>query len=531
MNIRELSTKIILLLFTAFVNTVAAFQEKPNIIFLLTDDQATWAVGYNNSEFLTPEIDKLALQGVRFSRHYNTTAICMASRANIMTGKHEYKTGTNFMHGNMTREIFSDSYPVLLKQAGYYTGFVGKFGFETPPQNTEGLAKGYQNLPVDLFDVWYGGKKQTSFNTSKNHYIKQFANKYPHATLANGAAAIEFIEQAHEKSLPFMLSVSFKAPHAPVEPDPQFDDLFVTRKYSRPDNYWRGNGEHLALQAKLGRQYLTENAFGFSPKSYNQRMSKYNQQIYGVDVAIGQIREKLKELNLTDNTVIIFSSDNGYFNGNHGFSRKVLPYEESVTSPLIIFDPRNVLIHNRKIDHLTANIDIAPTILSLAGVSRPEEIDGKDIMALIKGSSVENHQYLPLINVWGSAPAQALSVVTQGFKYIYWFYGDGVKPTEELFDLTNDKGEMKNIADYEDYQSTLATMRSYYDQQVALWRDSAVNFNSYKNYSILFDRHITWSDKEKLIEPRFMEAYKKLIEPYYQNKTQFIETYGLEPLD
>jgi len=260
-------------------------------------------------------------------------------------------------------------------------------------------------------------------------------------------------------------------------------------------------------------------------------MSKYNQQIYGVDVAIGQIREKLKELNLTDNTVIIFSSDNGYFNGNHGFSRKVLPYEESVTSPLIIFDPRNVLIHNRKIDHLTANIDIAPTILSLAGVSRPEEIDGKDIMALIKGSSVENHQYLPLINVWGSAPAQALSVVTQGFKYIYWFYGDGVKPTEELFDLTNDKGEMKNIADYEDYQSTLATMRSYYDQQVALWRDSAVNFNSYKNYSILFDRHITWSDKEKLIEPRFMEAYKKLIEPYYQNKTQFIETYGLEPLD
>ncbi len=519
------------LFFIVFVKQVVAFQDKPNIIFLLTDDQASWSVGYNNPEFLTPEIDKLAQQGVRFTRHYNTTAICMASRANIMTGKHEYKTGTNFMHGNMTREIFADSYPILLKQAGYYTGFVGKFGFETPPKETKGLPKGYQNLPVDLFDVWYGGKKQTSFNTSKNHYIKKFANKYPHSTMANGAAAIEFIELAHEKKQPFMLSVSFKAPHAPVEPDPQFDELFIGRKYSQPENYWRSNGEHLALQAKLGRQYLTKDGFGFAPETYNRRMAQYNQQIYGVDVAIGQIRKRLKQLDLADNTVIIFSSDNGYFNGNHGFSRKVLPYEESVSSPMVIFDPRKHVTHSLLIQQLTANIDIAPTILSLAGVSSPKEMDGKDIMALIKENTAENHHYLPLINVWGAAPAQALSVVTQKWKYIYWFYGDGVKPTEELFDLTNDAGEMKNIADPEKYKSTLLAMRSYYDQQVALWRDSAVDFNNYNNYAILFDRHIGWSEKEQLIEPKFMKAYKKLLAPYYKNKAQFIESFGLEPLD
>tara|TARA_R110000744_G_scaffold47804_6_gene104958 strand:+ start:1903 stop:3498 length:1596 start_codon:yes stop_codon:yes gene_type:complete len=531
MNKFGVVSNTLFLMFIMSVNQAVAMADKPNIIFLLTDDQASWSVGYNNPEFLTPEIDKLAKQGIRFTRHYNTTAICMASRANIMTGKHEYKTGTNFMHGHMSREIFADSYPMLLKKAGYYTGFVGKFGFETPPDNTEGLPKGYNNLPVDLFDVWYGGKGQTSFKTTKNHYIKKFANQYPHATLANGAAAIDFINQAKSKDKPFMLSVSFKAPHAPVEPDPKFDALFSKRQYSYPDNYWRDKGEHLSLQAKLGRQYLTKNGFGFAPETYNRRMADYNQQIYGVDVAIGQIRKRLKQLDLADNTVIIFSSDNGYFNGNHGFSRKVLPYEESVTSPMLVLDPRNIKAYNQKVNHLTANIDIAPTILSLAGISRPKAMDGKDILELIKEDHADNHHFLPLINVWGSAPAQALSVVTQRWKYIYWFYGEGVKPAEELFDLTNDAGEMNNVANDANHKLILSQMRANYDQQVVMWRNNSVNFNGYKQYALLFDRNLSWQDKESLIEPKFMEAYKKLLAPYYKNKTQFIESFGLEPLE
>jgi arylsulfatase A-like enzyme len=531
MNKLGLVSNTLFLLYLLTFKQAEAMVDKPNIIFLLTDDQASWSVGYNNPEFLTPEIDKLAQQGVRFTRHYNTSAICMASRANIMTGKHEYKTGTNFMHGNMSREIFANSYPILLRKAGYYTGFVGKFGFETPPNKSQGLPKAYQNLPVDLFDVWYGGKKQTSFNTSKNHYIKKFADKYPHATSANGAAAIEFIEQAQQKKQPFMLSVSFKAPHAPVDPDPQFDKLFANRKYSRPENYWRSNGQHLALQAKLGRQYLTKDGFGFAPATYNRRMAQYNQQIYGVDVVIGQIRASLAQLDLTDNTVIIFSSDNGYFNGNHGFSRKVLPYEESVSSPMIVLDPRKPEAHYNKVNQLTANIDIAPTILALAGVPKPSALDGKDIMMLSKDNALVNHQYLPLINVWGSAPAQGLAVVTTKWKYIYWFYGDGVQPTEELFDLVNDAGEMLNLAKVVSHQPTLEQMRSYYDQQVVLWRDNAVSFNGYKPYAVLFDRNLSWHDKESLIEPQFIHAYKKLTAPYYKNKAKFIEFFGVQPLN
>jgi arylsulfatase A-like enzyme len=138
---RKFNKCLLLLLMTIFSNTLMASSEskKPNIIFLMTDDQAYWAVGYDNPEFVTPEIDKLADDGVVFNKHYNTTAICMGSRANVMTGMLEYKTGTNFLHGDMTTAIFDKSYPVLLRNAGYYTGFVGKFGFHSPPITVDGL--------------------------------------------------------------------------------------------------------------------------------------------------------------------------------------------------------------------------------------------------------------------------------------------------------------------------------------------------------------------------------------------------------
>ena len=153
---KSLMVKFFISWFAAFSIFLSCSKEKsdlPNIIFLLTDDQALWSVGYNNPDFLTPQMDKLADQGLVFNQYFNTTAICMASRATLMTGMFEYKTGTNFMHGDMSREIFDKSYPVLLQKNGYYTGFVGKFGFKTRPIYPEKQPEGYKDLPVDRF-VW-----------------------------------------------------------------------------------------------------------------------------------------------------------------------------------------------------------------------------------------------------------------------------------------------------------------------------------------------------------------------------------------
>ena len=206
----------------------ACADSRPNIIFLFTDDQAYDTLGiYGNPDVKTPNIDALGQQGVVFDRHYNTTAICMASRANVMTGLYEYKSGTNFMHGAMSREIWEKSFPVLLGKAGYRTGFGGKFGFAVVEDPREGGSENkYEHLPMGDFDYWVGGTGQTSYDTVKNKYLARFADKYPHSSRAYGAAGQEFIKESAAIGAPFSLTIFFKAPHRPADPDPFFDDVY-----------------------------------------------------------------------------------------------------------------------------------------------------------------------------------------------------------------------------------------------------------------------------------------------------------------
>jgi len=146
-----------------------AEEKRPNIIFLFADDQSTYSVGaYGNKDVVTPNMDKLAADGLIFDRHYNTTAICMASRANVFTGMYEYKTGCNFEHGNMHAEVWEKSYPKLLRSAGYLTAFAGKFGL---------VVQG-RGLCEDDFDFWGGGPGQTNYATAKNKSMKKYQMKF-----------------------------------------------------------------------------------------------------------------------------------------------------------------------------------------------------------------------------------------------------------------------------------------------------------------------------------------------------------------
>ena len=142
----------------------AGQEQRPNIVFLLTDDQSFYTMGcYGTPDVQTPHLDRLAADGLVFDHHYDTTAICMASRANVMTGKYEYKNGTNFEHGDMMQSHWGQSYPILLREAGYVTAFAGKFGFLVA---NEPESKGY--LPEEDFDWWGGGPGQTHYETAKN---------------------------------------------------------------------------------------------------------------------------------------------------------------------------------------------------------------------------------------------------------------------------------------------------------------------------------------------------------------------------
>ncbi|MEM6469892.1 MAG: sulfatase [Planctomycetota bacterium] len=462
--------------------------DSPNIVFLLADDQCTYSVGcYGNEDVKTPNMDQLARDGILFDRHYNTTAICMASRASIFTGMYEYKSGCNFTHGKMKSDVWQQSYPVLLREAGYLTAFAGKFGIEV-----EG-----RGLCESDFDFWGGGKGQTNYTTSKNPSMKRYAKEFPHSTLSYGAFAKDVIDACSDRKQPFCLSISFKAPHKPATPDPRFDEVYAGKKFKKPANFGRQYGLHLAPQSKMGRQYPRFTDWNYD-SDYNGEMAKYHQQIYAIDVVLGMIRSALRENKLDTNTVIIYTSDNGYICGSHGYGSKVLPMEESSRVPLIMYDPRNEVSGKKvRCRQLTGNIDFAPTMLELAGVSIPANMDGRSLLPLFEAPEKAIREQLAFINVWGPIATTSLSCITQRYKYTYWWFGnEEMEPAEELFDLQTDPLELVNLAGHDTSTRKLDEMRSRYDLELQRWDSSAVPYNGYQPFGKLFDRKLPLDEKD-----------------------------------
>ncbi len=486
-------TSLFLTAIVLFTARCATADERSNIVFLMADDQCTYSLGcYGNLDVDTPQLDRLARDGIAFDNHYDTTAICMGSRANVMTGMFEYKTGCNFGHGPLLRDHWTSSYPPLLRRAGYLTAFAGKFGFVVADRSN---GKGV--LPESDFDAWGGGPGQTSYETRKNASMAQYAERYPHSTRAYGAFGRDVIERASKDDRPFCLSISFKAPHRPVSPDPIFDQVYANTEFTKPANFGRAKGEHFSKQSRQGRQFVRFHEWKYS-SDYDAVMSKYHQQIHAIDVAVGMIRQALDQFNVADNTVIIYTSDNGFLCGSHGYGSKVLPYEEASRVPLIIYDPRQANSGKKlRCEALTGNVDFAPTILALAGLPAPERIDGVSLLPLYLDPTVEIHKSLPLINVWGPAKAHSYSVVTKDWKYIYWPYADGeFKATEELYHTSIDPLELENCLEKPAAAAALRQMRELYDEAVSSWKSQAVPYHDYKKYGTIFDRHLSWAEKK-----------------------------------
>lgn len=467
-------------------------EERPNLIFLMADDQNTLSVGcYGNPEVKTPNMDRLGADGMIFERHYDTTAICMGSRANVFTGRYEYKTGCNFGHGDLAAGLWAKSYPVLLREAGYLTAFAGKFG----------IVVAGKGICEKEFDFYGGGPGQTHYETAKNTTMRRFAQEFPHSTLAYGAFGSEVIRESVKQKKPFCLSISFKAPHRPVTPDPKFDSIYRGKTFTKPPNFGRPYGEHLSKQSQQGRQFERFHSWDYATR-YDEVMAKYYQQIYALDVALGRIREELEKQGVTKNTVIIYTSDNGFICGSHGYGSKVLPMEESSRVPLIILDPRKASAgKGLRCRRLTGNIDFAPTLLELAGLEPVDGMDGRSLVPLLEDPSRGGHEELALMNTFPPAPTTSLTVVSGDFKYTYWWFeNDEMKACEELFDLKRDPYELTNLAGDEGSAEVLEDMRRKYDKRLSHWKAEMVNEKSYGSYVTLFDREVPMSDKAPLLK-------------------------------
>ncbi len=425
--------------------------EKPNIIFILTDDQRFDAIGYVGNKFVqTPEMDDLAKNGTYFNSAIVTTPICAASRTSILTGLYERSHNFNFQTGNVRDEYMDNSYPRLLKDNGYYTGFFGKYGTR------------YNHLDKQ-FDEYESYDRNNQYKDRRGYYYKTIDKDTVHLTRYTGQKALDFIDKNASGNKPFCLSLSFSAPHAHDKAPKQYfwqeplDAMLEDTTIPEPE---LGDDKYFLAQPKIVRDGFNRLRWTWrydTPEKYQHSLKGYYRMISGVDLEIKKIRQKLKEKGQDKNTVIIVMGDNGYFLGERQFAGKWLMYDNSIRVPLIVFDPR--VEQHQDIDDMVLNIDVPQTIVDLAGIEAPKTWQGKSLMPIVKQEkkSIERDTIL-IEHIWdfkNIPPSEG--VRTKKWKY-FRYVND--KTIEELYNLEKDPQEIKNLVGKRKYKEVLANLRA-----------------------------------------------------------------------
>jgi len=407
-------------------------------------------------------MDRLAKEGRLFENAFVTTPICAASRASIFLGQYERKHDFTFGKKKIVSwPAWQQSYPVLLRQAGYHTGFIGKFGIKVDWKEHGG--------PKSTFDFWKPGGGRY-FPKKENP-----GGEKRHLTQIMGEHAVEFL-RGGAKDKPFCLSVSFKAPHCQDgDPrqflyDPAYKDLFKDQTMPRAETAEAAHFEALPtfLQESLGRKRW---GFRFStPEQYQEMVKGYYRLVTGVDVVVGRILKELDKQGLADNTVIVYAADNGFFLGEHGMAGKWLMYEESIRVPLILYDPRAPKTDaGKRIPQIALNVDIAPTLLQLAGLPVPKTVQGRSLVPLLQGKDIPWRNDFLCEHLWNVKMIPQSEAIRAGrWKYVRYFSQNPVY--EQLFDLQNDPLEETNLATDKAHAATLDKMRARCDEVIRRWR-------------------------------------------------------------
>ncbi|MEP3837795.1 MAG: sulfatase-like hydrolase/transferase [Algibacter sp.] len=475
-----------------------AQSKQPNIIFLMTDDQRWDNMGcYGKPEFYTPNIDKLASQSIVFDNAYYAVAICMPSRVTMMTGRYNSNHRVGFVAPydyTLSKADFKNSYPSMLKKAGYRTGFVGKVGFtvtEEAQRPSTPKEQFYKENMQSTFDFFAGSETRPdkglvlwpeSDTELKEIYKEGRVNSG--RTLKTGEAMLRFIDTQPENQ-PFCLSVSFYA----VKHDSDkhvympYLEQFKDHNFEVPENWVEGDNEALPKVVK-------ENARGVyfhrqrssKPEQYQRLVRRFATQGFTVDDQVGKLIEKLKDKGLLDNTVIIYTSDNGRFQGSHGLFDKCLLYDEAVKAPLIVYDGRKPEFERkRREDALISSVDMAPTIVSLAGLNVPESMQGQDISGVLnqtedltkwrdavymedlflvdmfKARNSPNADELNQELIDNNKSYRARGVRTKQWKYFVYY--EHSPKIEELYNIANDQQEQENLVNSPEHAQVLKELR------------------------------------------------------------------------
>lgn len=425
---------------------------RPNIIFLLTDDHRWNALGaMGNRMIKTPHLDQLAARGVLFKKAYVTTAICCVSRASILSGQYMSRHKIEDFNTSFKPAALANTYPLLLKKAGYQIGFIGKYGVGEPKAQ-----------PSNVFDFWAGSEKP-----QPDYEMKDAQGNFIHHTDKVNNDIQQFLAQTQPEA-PFCLSVSFKAPHIqdgdprPFIVQERYKPMYANDSIPEPEKadpkYWQSFPDFFRTDKNIARERWY---FQFDGnRMYQESVRQYYRLISGVDEVVGNMMKTLQDKGLASNTVIVFMGDNGYYLGEYGMSGKWFGHEESIRVPLIMYDPRIPQLRKKTSNQLALNIDIAPTILQLAGVKVPAEMQGVNLAELVKKpKQIARNAFFYEHTFLGSPRLPKVEgVVRNDLKYMKYIEHN----YEELYDLRNDPDEKINRAKDTNYLSQLETMRTQY---------------------------------------------------------------------
>lgn len=468
--------------------------QRPNIVFVFSDDHATQALGAYGHEIAklapTPNLDKIANGGMRFDRCMVTNSICGPSRAVILTGKYSHLNGF-YLNEGTEFDGSQVTFPKLLQQAGYQTSLIGKWHLGSDPT-------GFDNWEVLPGQGWYYNPKFKTKEGIKDHtgYCTDIVTD----------KAIEWLN-GRDKNKPFMVMVQHKAPHRNWDPDFKYLNLYDDVEFPEPktlfDNYkhrgtavkhqdmtidismelgmdlkYQGNDEASKYYRSTYRR-LTDEQKKQWDAYYNKRNAEFKEanlkgrdlvrwkyQTYikdyvrcvkSVDDSVGRLQAYLKENGLADNTVFIYSSDQGFYLGEHGWFDKRFMYDESYRTPLLVSWPGKIK-PGRSSSQLVSNLDFAQTFLDIAGVSAPLEMQGMSLKPLFEGepSDWRTHHYYHYYEYPGWHMVKRHEGIYDGrYKLMHYYDID----EWELIDTLNDPDEMRSQYNNPEYASVVTQLK------------------------------------------------------------------------
>lgn len=470
-----------------------AMGKRPNILFLYSDDHASAAVSAYGSDLpATPQIDRLADQGMRFDRAFCTNAICGPARAVVLTGKHSHING--FVDNSSHFDGDQQTFPKLLQQVGYETAVIGKWHLRSEPQG------------FDYWDILPGQGR---------YYAPEFLNaegKYAmpgYNTDVIGDKAIAWLEARADTEVPFLLMCQFKAPHRGWMPGPEEVGLFDDRSIPEPatlfddasglttaareqemtidrhlssfydlkvdplegeevtgvDRWALGREKHMSEEelARWRAAYDPRNAAfreaGLEGDAlvrwkYQRYLKDYLRCVQGIDRNVGRILDRLDALGLAENTVVVYSSDQGFFLGEHGWYDKRFMYEPSLKVPLLVRWP-GVIEAGSSQDALVQNLDFAPTFLEMAGAELPQDLQGTSMLPLLQSQRPDDWRQAVYYAYSGEATHNVAAhdgIRTADWKLIHypetdeWELLDLVRDPEEIHNLYHDPAHAERVA-------------------------------------------------------------------------------------